>query len=166
MHDSTLFRDIVLRWRTGITAAVLMTGLGFAAGSTAQERDPEVVEVDGSLWSLVTGDGASSWQESEAFCATLEAGGYDDWRLPVLAELETLYDPAAAGGIRAPFEIPDCCAWSSENLADLEADPKGELPVPGGPPALYYWGYLFDGGIRYYSNGRFADGFALCTRDL
>lgn len=142
----------------------LTAGLALAAGSQAQSEADEVVEIDGSLWSLVTSDGAVAWDEADEFCETLDAGGFRDWRLPLLFELEALHDPAAPGAIRGAFERPDCCAWSAENLVDLATDRKGNLPDPGGPPAGYYWGFLFADGISYYSNGRFADGFAMCTR--
>jgi hypothetical protein len=84
--------------------------------------------------------------------------------LPILFELEQLHDPQAESSVRGPFELEDCCAWSSENLAQLTPERKGNLPAQSGAPETYYWGFLFDGGVSYYSNGRFADGFALCTR--
>lgn len=141
----------------------LTTGLASMQASPQNSTD-EVTEIDGREWSLVTGGEAVPWDEAETFCETLEAGGFDDWRLPMLSELETLHDPEAAQGIRGPFDLTDCCAWSANDLVTLPTGRKGELPNPAGPPDTYYWGYLFAGGISYYSNGGFPDGFALCTR--
>ena len=144
---------------------VLAAGLLAGSGSFGQPAASEVVEIDGSLWSLITSGAALLWNEASEFCETLDAGGYSDWRLPQLAELEALYDPDAENSIRGPFALEDCCAWSAENLIQIAPGQKGQLPAPGGPPDGYYWGFLFDGGISYYSNGRFPDGFAMCTRD-
>jgi hypothetical protein len=146
-----------------------LTLLWLSAGLASMQASPqnttdEVAEIDGRQWSLITGSEAVPWDEAEEFCETLETGGFDDWRLPMLAELESLHDPAAENGIRGPIDLVDCCAWSSVDLVALPPERKGELPDPAGPPEGYYWGYLFASGISYYSNGRFPDGFALCTR--
>lgn len=134
-----------------------------AIASLEAQEPPSAVIVDDLMWSSET-TGAVAWAEAEEYCETLATAGFSDWRLPSLFELEALHDPAATSGIRLPFGLEDCCAWSSMNLVDLETGPKGDLPEPGGPPADYYWGFLFDGGIAYYSNGRFPDGLALCVR--
>jgi hypothetical protein len=148
-----------------VNLAVLCLATALASmPASPQNSTDDVTEIDGREWSLVTGSEAVPWSEADEFCETLVAGGFDDWRLPILSELESLHDPAAAQGIRGPFDLVDCCAWSSTNLVALPAGRKGDLPNPAGPPAGYYWGYLFAGGISYYSNGGFPDGFALCTR--
>lgn len=132
--------------------------------SDAQDASSsELTVVDGTMWSLVTSD-TVPWAEADAFCESLDTGGYTDWRLPQLFELEALHDPSADDSIKGPFELDDCCAWSSESLADVAAEPKGQLPPPGGAPDQYYWGVLLADGISYYSNGRFPDGFAMCLR--
>ena len=122
------------------------------------------VVVDGMMWSNES-SAPVPWNQADEFCETLETEGFTDWRLPTLFELEALHDPEAHGGIRISFELEDCCAWSSMNLAELGAERKGNLPEQGGAPAEYYWGFLFAGGISYYSNGRFPDGLALCVRE-
>lgn len=147
---------------TGWALVLISTALG-AMPTYSQDSD-EIVEIDGRHWSLVMGSAAVPWDEADEFCDSLAAGGFSDWRLPTLVELEALHDPTALNSIRGPFELVDCCAWSSTNLVALAPERKGALPDPAGPPAGYYWGFLFEGGTSYYSNGRFPDGFALCTR--
>jgi hypothetical protein len=121
--------------------------------------------VDGRAWALETSSEAAPWAEAEEHCATLEAGGFDDWRLPSLFELESLFSAEPAGALPPQIELDDCCAWSSTNLVELEPEAKGVLPDPAMGPDMYYWGLLFPDGIRYYSMNGFPDGIALCTRD-
>ena len=102
------------------------------------------------------------WARAEAWCRDLELAGRSDWRLPTLAELETLHDPDGEDGLAPPLELDGCCAWSSTSLEDRPADRGG----PGfGASAQYFWGFLFEGGTRYYSFRRIPDGRALCVRD-
>ena len=145
--------------------AVALPGATLTEAVLAQDASDEIAVVDGRTWSLVTSAEPSPWEEAREYCDTLEAGGFSDWRLPLLEELEALFDADAPGSIRGPFMLEDCCAWSSTSLADLAPERKGQLPDPGGPPESYFWGFLFEGGIAYYSNGRFPDGIALCTRE-
>ena len=147
-----------------LLAAVVALTAGLSGGVSGQEAQGDVVAIDGRDWSVVTSGAALPWPEAEEFCDTLETGGFSDWRLPTLAELESLHDPAAEFSIRGPFELEDCCAWSSMNLATLTPERKGQLPAQSGAPEDYYGGFLFDGGVSYYSKGRFPDGFAMCTR--
>jgi hypothetical protein len=142
--------------------ALFLPGLPIAA----QDREIEIVNMNERDWSLET-SAALPWAEAEEYCETLESGSFSDWRLPTLEELEQLHAANTRLASRlsgSPFTFEDCCAWSSNNLATLPAERKGQLPAQSGAPEDYYWGLLFDGGVSYYSNGRFPDGFALCTR--
>lgn len=118
--------------------------------------------IDGRQWALGTSGENLPWVEADAYCRELRLDGHDDWRLPSLDELATLQDPEAATGITAPIDIDTCCLWSSTSITERPAEDGGR---PGAAPAHYFWGIVFDGGIRYYSNRMFADGQALCTRD-
>lgn len=146
-------------------ASLLILGLALTVASDAQDEAEGTLVSDGKIWSLVTSGEPLAWSDANAFCETLEVAGRTDWRLPRLVELEALRDPSAASGLPEPLALDDCCAWSSENLVDIAAEPKGDLPPPGGRPEQYYWGYLFASGVSYYSNLRFPDGAALCVRD-
>lgn len=142
-------------------AAILLALLAVTPPVAAEPAGSTVI--DGRPWALATSGEDLPWRQADAYCRTLRLDGRDDWRLPTLAELETLMDPDAAGtGIRAPIDIDTCCLWSSTSLAERPAE--GDTPT-GAAPASYYWGIVFDGGIAYYSNQAFADGQALCTRD-
>ena len=151
--------------RSRFAAPLLLTFL-LLSGATGhtQEASGEVAVVDGRAWALQTSSEAAPWAEALEHCETLEAGGFSDWRLPSLFELESLFAAPPAGALPAQIQLDDCCAWSATNLVDIEPEAKGELPDPAMGPEMYYWGLLFPDGIRYYSMNRFPDGVALCTR--
>lgn len=150
-----------------LTATVSCAQDTAAPETAARDTHASTVSIDGLTWTVRSNGEPLAWDEAEAYCETLELDGRTEWRLPTLTEVETLYDPDATerGHVRAPIELADCCAWSSVNLVELEAENKGALPDPTNPPAGYYWGFLFSSGIRYYSFGRFPDGEALCVHE-
>jgi hypothetical protein len=45
------------------------------------------------MWPSVDFRRYMSWTEAETFCKSYTGGGYSDWRLPSLKELQTLFDP-------------------------------------------------------------------------
>ena len=45
------------------------------------------------MWPSVDFRRYMSWQEAEGFCESYTGGGYSNWRLPSLKELQTLYEP-------------------------------------------------------------------------
>lgn len=141
-------------------------GLGSAAAPSDGHRDGngQTVVIDGLEWALATNGEDIKWPEAVSYCADLELAGHDDWRLPALDELEGLHDPHAEGGygIRSPIDLQACCLWSRESLVDRPAEDGEEI---AGEPGMYHWGFMFDGGLRYYAVHIFDDGRALCTRE-
>ncbi len=163
--------DAIARRRGTLHAIVSLAVLAWAAApASASAQEPAdttdgAALVEGLLWQRGTNGASVPWDAAHEYCETLEHAGFDDWRLPTLAELETLHDPSRDSGIRAPLELDDCCVWSATNLVDVPPEAKGQLPPPTNAPADYYWGYLFASGVRYYSFRRFPDGLAMCVRD-
>jgi len=129
-----------------------------AAAAVAQDT----VTLEGLEWAAASNGADVLWRDADAYCSDLELAGHDDWRLPSLVELETLHDPEQPGGIRAELGVDDCCLWSATTLAELSA-PGAEGTALGS--SRYHWGFLFDGGIRYYSIDLQPDGRALCVRE-
>jgi hypothetical protein len=123
------------------------------------------VTLDRLEWALETNGSDIPWPEAIEYCRELELNDQSDWRLPTMAELETLYDPNSGddGGIRSPIRIDTCCLWSGESLAERPA-PDGDETA--GPADRYHWGFMFDGGLEYYAVHIFDDGQALCVRDV
>lgn len=152
------------RW---ILISSLALFFGTTAGPACARGDAvasQTVAINGLEWPRESNGKNIKWPEAVAYCQELELAGHDDWRLPSLEELERLHDPDAAGGegIRSPFLIGDCCLWSGESLVDRPARDGDEI---AGEPDMYHWGFMFDGGLRYYAVHIFEDGRALCTRD-
>jgi len=146
--------------RTVLVSASLFLGLSPFAHALDQ---PPTVEIDSLQWMTRTNGEDIPWPRAIEYCEQLEQDGSNDWRLPSMDELVSLYDPDAPEGIRSPFRLETCCAWSGESLEDRAAEDGDET---GGPAHRYHWGFMFDGGLEYYAVHIFDDGQALCVRDI
>lgn len=150
------FPSIVAVW-------MFFATVGATTVSAGPEHEQDTVTVDNLEWALTANGRDIRWPEAVEYCAILELAGHGDWRLPTLDELESLHDPGADHGIRSPISIATCCLWSGESLIDRPAEDGDEI---GGSPEMYHWGFMFDGGLRYYAVNIFDDGQALCVRDI
>ncbi|NLA41892.1 MAG: DUF1566 domain-containing protein [Smithella sp.] len=58
-----------------------------------------------------------SWQDAKKYCETYRGGGYTDWRMPTLDELESLFESGTIGingyNITRLIELSNCCPWAS-----------------------------------------------------
>lgn len=144
--------------RTPFALVLSLAAIGWTSASIANDT----VTVDGLQWMAASSGENLKWPDAVAYCEELELVGQDDWRLPMLEELEALHDPEADEGIRDPFVIGDCCLWSGESLVDRPAEDGDEI---GGAPDMYHWGFMFDGGFPYYAVHIFEDGRAMCVRE-
>ena len=76
----------------------------------------------GLMWAKTSSPGDITWHDAEVYCKNPAMDGlylkYEDWRMPTIAELQTLYNKDAKGyktdcGLKARvdpiFEIG--CAW-------------------------------------------------------
>ena len=57
-----------------------------------------------------------SWRRANKYAENLSLGGYSDWRLPTIEELDTLYDPEDGGecNVKKPFQLSSRWVWSSQ----------------------------------------------------
>lgn len=147
-----------------VLAATLLVALGAAAAAAESRTSSDTVTVDGLQWALSTNGEDVPWADAEQYCSSLSLDGHDDWRLPSMTELESLHDPSVSDGYayRQPFALDTCCLWSGTTLEQLPPETGGDT---AGDHSRYAWGFLFDGGIRYFSFMDFPDGQALCTRE-
>lgn len=63
------------------------------------------------------------WRRAHDYCSQLELAGFDDWRLPILGELEDIMEPLSNAGYSTPeeFSLTACCVWSSTRKDDVAA---------------------------------------------
>ena len=71
----------------------------------------------GLMWAASDNGADIDFEDGDRYCKSFAAGGFSDWRLPDIEELEALYDPKAkntAGlGITEKISLSACCPWSS-----------------------------------------------------
>ena len=143
--------------------SVLWLALFALAGPAGATTTPEdTITLDGLQWAAASNGADVLWRDADTFCRNLELAGHDDWRLPSLTELETLHDPEQPDGVRTELELDDCCLWSATTLTELTAPGADGTALDS---SRYHWGFLYDGGIRYYSIDLQPDGRALCVRE-
>ena len=56
-----------------------------------QKKDYEPVVCNGLMWSEITDD-EMDWEEAMEYAMDLREGGYKDWRLPTISELQNVFD--------------------------------------------------------------------------
>ena len=147
------------RWERMVTieasaARVLTISLSIQEPKTAPEELRKATAQRGYWEDPVTGlmwpakdNGSGTQQEAAgAFCAALDLGGFHDWRMPQLAELESLYDPEYS--IKGGIERTAYFLWSSSRRG-----------------ARFAWGFTFDVGERESDfTGETNDRRVLCVR--
>jgi hypothetical protein len=48
----------------------------------------------GLMWTKQDNGSDVNWNQANAYCANMRLGGYTDWRLPTIDELQDIYDPS------------------------------------------------------------------------
>jgi hypothetical protein len=144
-----------------------------ASHARAQNQTPANVALVGWIdpdtglnWTKADNGSAVTWNQANAYCTNLRLGGYSDWRLPTIDELQGIYDPGIdvsgqyADGTPAIRHVKGSLKltggiWSSTQK-NANARPK---------PASEAWYITFDDGSRYGSPLRGGGGLhALCVR--
>ena len=148
-------------------ASFALLVLLLSSTSILAQDNGEVIHLKGRQWAPTTNGSDVPWTEANEWCEALALGGFEDWRLPSLAELKTLHDPERTGSvyIASPLPQDSCCLWSSTSTAEQQPE-EGHFYVDrSGDADQYFWGFLYsDEGTEYYSVNFFPDGRALCTR--
>lgn len=90
-----------------------------------QEEDrARLCVVRGALmWARRDNGSFVTWHNAEAYCGGLSLCGHDDWRLPTIQELKTLYDASATTRYQvvSGIALTGCCPWSSTMDGSLNA---------------------------------------------
>jgi hypothetical protein len=84
----------------------------------AQSTVPEGVYIDPEtklMWTIADNGEDIDWNEATEYASQLRLGGYADWRLPTIEELEQLHDSNNGNRIeiRKPFRLTSENIWSS-----------------------------------------------------
>jgi hypothetical protein len=76
------------------------------------------------MWTKSDNGQEVTFLEAQQYCENLRLGGYSDWRLPRIQELEKLYDPKSGGpyNIRDPFKLTGFAVWGSTNEGKKGSD--------------------------------------------
>ncbi len=139
-------RDVVVRKEQATAVEIEAPGRVIMQPRTRATEDLAT----GLMWQMTDNGKNATLPAAEAYCRDLRQGGYTDWRLPTIHELESIHAPEADKRYHSivGIQLSDCCPWSST--------PRGE----------YTWTYAFNMDMRYLQYK--ALGFhmrALCVRD-
>jgi hypothetical protein len=87
----------------------------------------------GLMWTIRDNGTDVTWWQANEYAQQLHLGGYADWRLPTIEELEELHEPQI--GIRKPFKVHGLMWSSTKSGADhalffnFWAGFRGSLPL-------------------------------------
>jgi hypothetical protein len=69
--------------------------------------------VSGLMWTRKDNGSHVFWQQASNYCNNLQLGGFSDWRLPSIDELEAVYDDTQPGHIKGGISLTFPWIWSS-----------------------------------------------------
>ena len=111
----------------------------------------------GLMWAAMDNGEGIKWPDAKKYCENYRGGGYRNWRLPTVVELQTLYDGNKSYRVNRRgytvhltglIQISTCYIWSSE--------------IRGSQAAYVFFVYGYNSwSHQYHSN----DGRALPVRD-
>ncbi len=71
------------------------------------------------MWAATDNGTGINWQNAKKYCENYHAGGYADWRMPTLDELETLFDIKINGingcNLTRLINLTNCYPWASDS---------------------------------------------------
>jgi hypothetical protein len=127
---------------------------GSAQVLTGQDSASNAFWKDGAtelIWTVKDNGSNVNWAQAGEYCGGLSLGGYSDWRLPTIDELEALYDSSLSKQFKAkgPIALDVACALSGTTNS------SGEV-----------WSFCFSYGGRSLGrpSGHSSTGRALCVR--
>jgi TIR domain/Protein of unknown function (DUF1566) len=135
------------RWAWGVLAAVALivvfaVGRHFAPKPAQQEASVTWTDpATGLMWTKQDNGSDVTWQQAADYCQSLHLDGHADWRLPLIDELQGIYDRRA--------NVPaQCCGGQS-----VTWHVKGNLQLSGGDWSSSQknasgeaWGFTFGNG--------------------
>ncbi len=109
------------------------------------------------MWAMQDNGSDVNWNQADDYCRNELLGGYSDWRLPTIDELETIYDKRANSN------------GASQNILINRLYVKGQFHLSGFPWSSNIdrqaWYFSFGTGRRSLSDSNDSNGMrALCVR--
>jgi hypothetical protein len=154
-------------------------------GGAQEEAGPTWTDpATGLMWARKDSGAWVTWQEAADFCRSLKLAGHSDWRLPVIDELQSIYDnpanqPAGQDDHQTgTFKKFEGKVMSHAHRGDKGSHIKGDLELSGcnGPAYCWAWSnshgsasgemwdFYFHDGKRFSYHIDRRDGSALCVR--
>jgi hypothetical protein len=140
-----------------LTAIILCAGTCAVMGqdsTPAAGADSKALWKDtatGLTWTVKDNGSAVSSNQASDYCSSLRSGGYSDWRLPTIDELETIYDSKLSkqNKVKGPIELSVSCVLSGTTNS------SGDV-----------WSFCFSYGGRSLGGGTGcgSSGHALCVQ--
>ena len=70
----------------------------------------------GLIWATKDNGEDVNWNQARNYCETLTLGGYEDWHLPTINELKSIYDKSLSKRYKAKgtIELESAAMWSAD----------------------------------------------------
>jgi hypothetical protein len=132
-------------------AAGVVMGQDSKAAAAGGDKDVWKDSATGLTWAAKDNGSPVSSNEASGYCKGLRSGGYSDWRLPTVDELEAIYDSK----VSKPYKAKGTIALSDACVLSGTTNSSGEV-----------WTFCFNSGSRNLGGGSGCGttGLALCAR--
>ena len=107
---------------------------------------------NGLMWRRKDNSADVTWKSAQKYCHELDFAGFEDWRLPRIAELDMLQAMWSRAAFKTldPIALSACCPWSASEISEESA-----------------WHYNFRFRKAFEGRKGYSFGFrALCARAL
>ena len=121
----------------------------------------------GIMWTGKDNGEDIDWDQAMAYCRDLNLGGFSDWRLPTMAELEGIYDLEASSPGRGGQHDEELFLFHIKGNLFLHGSEWSRDPLEGssGRPSGYAWYFNFtDGSSLADPDTQTYNKHALCMR--
>lgn len=168
-----------MKWQSKLVFVLLFSAFVLASAKypSGQKNDPPESWVDpatGLIWAGKDNGRDINWRKATKYCGELRLGGYADWRLATIEELEGIYDKTAnAPGLGAGKDGKEATTWPVKGNLFLTGKPWSSTQRlnDNGRPSGLVWYFNFRNKVRISEDGsRFSGRFAdygkrvLCVR--
>lgn len=106
--------------RQGHSAKIIARSLGFIVYQDGMIEDAKTK----LMWPAFDNGKDISWPEADSYCRNYRGGGYSDWRMPTVEELDKLYAALfkkKTEGTGAPIKLSKYYIWSDESRGEKAA---------------------------------------------